>query len=301
MMRRFIVVFGLIMVALVGLAATAGAEELTVVLSRQGEAVYSGEQTVACNTPDGTYSEVYEVGQDDAGVVTRSGAGVYRTSRLSDSEKWPTSEGYEAVSIGVDRLLGRSVDVVEIRHDGVVRVLLSLDDETGVVLASDIFNADGSTYCSTRFTRFVPGDPGLAASVDSAEMEMPDQREATGALESTFPIEVGQFTRQFIADGVEADVLSAYYVDGLFSFTLLNSPRPIDVPELREAPIVAGAAGDYRRSFDVGSVVYSWQSNAGGYVLIGDLPLDLQDSVLADLPAAESAGFFERLWRGLFN
>ncbi len=301
MIRRLTLVFGVILVTLIGTATAAVADDLSEVLSRQGEAVYSGEQTVVCITPDGTVSEVYEVGQSEAVVVTRSGAGVYRSSRVPDAEQWPVLGGYEATTIGADRWLGRTVALVEIRHEDVIRVLLSIDDETGVVLSSDIFNADGTRYCSSRFTRFTPGEPGLADEVDPLSAEMPEQMEPTAELETTFPVEVGQFSRQSITDGAGVEVISAHYVDGLFSFTLLNSPRPIDIPELREASVVSGEGGEYRRSFDVGSVVYSWESNAGGYVLVGDLPLDLQDSVLADLPSAESAGFFQRLWRGLFD
>lgn len=300
MTRR--IVAAVVAVALIMLIpAAASADELPEALTRQIEAVYSGEQSVVCATPDGLRSELYEIGQSDGVIVARSSSDDVRTSLVGDATTWAMGDDYEVVEVGRARMLNRAVDVVEIRLEGVVRVVLSVDLATGVVLASDVLNADGSHYCTTRFTTFSPGDPGLAGSARLAPLDAVDELEWTAAREEVLPAEVDRFVRQSMVAGPEDEILSAYYEDGLFSFTLLNSSGPIDVPEMRDAPAVPGESGEYHRRFEVGSVVYAWQSEVGGYVLVGDLPLDLQESVLAALPAPQSSGFFQRLWRGLFD
>ncbi len=101
-------------------------------------------------------------------------------------------------------------------------------------------------------------------------------------------------------DGPE-NSLVAYYSDGVFSFTVIASRRAVSIPELEDAPTVEVGDSKYQRHFLPGQVVYSWESKRGGYALIGDLPVDLQEAVLAELPRSGRPGFFVRLWRSWFG
>ncbi|MDH3308987.1 MAG: hypothetical protein OEO77_15915, partial [Acidimicrobiia bacterium] len=118
---------------------------------------------------------------------------------------------------------------------------------------------------------------------------------------AVLPIILAGFDRLGITDGPQATVLSAFYGDGVFTFTLMNSVNAIAVPELEEAGTIDFDGNQYRRSFQLGRAVYSWNSTSGGYVLVGDVPIDVQQRILAELPEPASQGFFQRLWRGLFG
>ena len=59
--------------------------------------------------------------------------------------------------------------------------------------------------------------------------------------------------------------------------------------------------GSYRRLFEPGRSTYVWESEMGGMSMVGDLPLDLQEAVLAELAPAERPGLLTRLWRRLFR
>ncbi|HSO49614.1 MAG TPA: hypothetical protein VLS86_03630, partial [Acidimicrobiia bacterium] len=65
----------------------------------------------------------------------------------------------------------------------------------------------------------------------------------------------------------------------------------------------AAVFGDqtYARSFSPGQVAMAWETLAGGMALVGDLPPDMHEGVLAGLPAPEDPGLFRRLWRNLFG
>ncbi len=294
-MRRIAVVGITAMVVIAGFAAGASAQVAELV--EQGEqARYSGEQTVVCNTPDGRTSEVFEVAQAEGVAVSRDSAGVMRAAAVTPTGEWNLAGKYEVRDRGDGTFLQRPVAVVEIIEGEILRLRLRFDLETGVLLASDVYNGDGTPYCSTRFVVFVPGDAGLAANV---EPELLDLSSVDSFNESALPEEIAGFDRISVGEGPREEIVSAYYGDGIFSFTVLNAERVIDIPELAEAPTAEIEGHSYRRQFTLSTVVVEWSSDEGGYVLIGNIPLDVQSQVLRALPTP-SQGFFDRLW-SLFN
>ncbi len=302
MIRRVSFVAVMAVGVVVASASVAAAGEIPEYLERQATAVYSGEQSVVCITPDGRQTEVFEVGQNAAGVtVTRSQSGTVRVGQAARNEAWNPSDAYRAERSRATTLLGRDVEEISISDGDVVRLRLRFDTRTGVLLASDIFNADGSTYCSTRFVSFAEGDPGIAAGEAAPELTAPDDLEATGEIDRALPSSLAGFDRTRVTEGPQATVVAAFYEDGVFTFTLMNSDNPIAVPELEESGTIEFDGRSYRRAFQLGRAVYAWNSSEGGYVLVGDLPLDVQERILEQLPEPESQGFFQRLWRGLFG
>ncbi len=275
----------------------AGAVDLEELLSRQAEAVYTGEQTVVCNTPDGRTSDVFEVSQAEGVVVSRDAGGVVRAAMVAVDAGWIESGRYDVRDGRSGRFLQRPVEIVEVLEAETIRLRMRFDVTTGVLLASDVFNADGTTYCSTRFVSFEPGQPGLTADVDLAEVVM---ESVDSFNERALPSVVGGFDRLSVSEGPEPEIAAAYYGDGVFSFTVLNSEKQIEVPELAQVPDSTIEGNRYQRAFSLGSAAIAWTSPEGGFVLVGELPLDLQGRVLADLPRPEE-GFFRKLWRGLFD
>jgi hypothetical protein len=182
----------------------------------------------------------------------------------------------------------------------VERVTLHFDDETGALLRSEVRNGDRSLYCTSSFVSFT-GDPRpIDDSVKQASPDTVDVADFGDIHEEVLPMEVGGFSRLDVYQGPEGSTV-AFYSDGVFSFTVVASRMAVEIPELEEAPLVEIDGEEYQRLFRPGQVVYSWESRVGGYGLIGDLPLDLQEAVLGGLPRPDKPGFFVRLWRSWFG
>lgn len=301
MMTRLAWVVVTVLLFTLGSSTVALADELTDRMDHGVGVVYSGEQSVICDQPDGRRAEVFEVGQNDRGiVVTVDSGGTTRSSRamLGSTE---LGTGYTVRVGNPDVVLGRPVEVIEVVDAGNVRVRLAFDVESSVLLMSEIFNGDGSTYCTTRLVDFVLGAPGPAAGIDVVDGLPIDSPAPARNIDPALPVELAGFTRLQVTLGSQPDVLSGFYGDGVFTFQLTNSSRPISVPELDRQPRVTIERHEYQRVFELGRAVYAWNSDLGGYVLVGELPVDVQARVLSELPDPRSRGFFEQLWDDLFG
>jgi hypothetical protein len=96
----------------------------------------------------------------------------------------------------------------------------------------------------------------------------------------------------------DAGLTFGYYSDGFFSFAVFESRVEI-VLDGGVDHLVEGHS--YLREFSPGQVTYTWPVQGGGMALIGDLPPDMHDQVLEELPSPYDAGFFRKLWRNLFG
>ncbi len=114
MIRRSLVVLLGVSVFLVGSIGVAFADELGDHLDRQSQAVYSGDQTVVCDLPDGRRSQVFVVGQNSDGVmVTVDESGTIR-SAVSAIATQDLAGQYEVGASQPGSVLGRPVEVIEI-------------------------------------------------------------------------------------------------------------------------------------------------------------------------------------------
>jgi hypothetical protein len=70
------------------------------------------------------------------------------------------------------------------------------------------------------------------------------------------------------------------------------------LPEGEEATV-----GDsvYERSFTPGQSTYAWETKDSGMAMVGDLPPDLYEAVLSELPEPATPNLLRRLWRRLFG
>ena len=298
MIRRTLLLVTLTSAIVLGAQTGALADDLIDRLEASAASTYSGEQTVVCSTPDGDTSEVYRIGQSNGVTVAEDRSGQIRVSRTGESFS-DLDQRYTVSVTGPLSYAGRQVDQTDIEENGTLRLRFLFDIETGAMLSSDVYNSDGTVYCQTRLTDFRPGNPGVSYGVQTPPA--PTSEELVEVDERALPESVGDFARLSVTQGPQESVASAYYADGVFGFTLLHSANPIEVPELVAAPDVELDGRRYRRIFDVGTAVYSWESGVGGYVLAGDLPVDVQEGVLEQLPAPESVNMFQRIWRNLFD
>ncbi len=315
-MKRSLIVAGLTVVALVGQAMPASAVDLGEYLERSAQSEYSGEVFVVCDTPDGTVAQFVEVTRSagelwvktseseavasNGELYQRAPDGTVQATRIDSSADWELSTKYTVLDTGRAQELERPVQVVTVMEGDVERVTLHFDDGTGALLRSEVRNGDRSMYCSSSFVSFSEEPRAIDESVRRGTPESVETVDFASIDEEALPARVGGFDRLDVYEGPESSTV-AYYSDGVFSFTVIASRKTVTIPELEDAPTAEIAGRKYQRLFQPGQVVYAWESRVGGYALLGDLPIDLQEAVLADLPHPGRPGFFARLWRSWFG
>lgn len=293
-------------------ASAASAGELEELLERSQEAAYSAEQIISCNTPDGLRDAVIRIAQEDGAIwfastvtgdvevaagaggwtLLRSG-GVVASASVESGDEHAGSPLFGLADLGDAEFLGRSAMAYQLVRDGVLRAELVFDDETGALVKATTFLEDGTTYCQRRFVSFDPSAPGLEA-VDPASSEELQESVATA---TDLPESVEGFERLDVYVDDDGSTF-AYYSDGFFSFAVFETRTTVRLPD---AVAVEIGESVYHRSFTAGQATYVWETLSGGMALVGDLPPDLNDSVLAALPPSEEPGLFRRLWRSLFG
>ena len=308
MRRLFVLVLSF---SLVPSSSALGAD-LDDLLTRSQEANYSAEQIISCSTPDGVRDAVVRITQTDGGLTLSSnvtddvevaaGAGSWSLRRGDGlvveasvhpgdvEEREPLYTVEEARSV---EYLGRAAMSYLLIRDGAPRAELVFDDETGVLVEAVTLTITGEVYCERRFVS-LDTDVATSATLESADPEATAPVEATG---SPLPSEVSGFDlldRYLDEDGLRF----TYYSDGFFSFAVFETPTAVLLPD---ATIVELDSGRYTRAFTAGQVTYVWETRDGGMALVGDLPPDLHESVLSDMPHPEDPGFLRRWWRNLFG
>lgn len=282
-------------------------------LERSAEAEFSGEQYVSCATPDGERTAVFDVAQVEGTVVAWAGSdgapiltmGPGRSATISGDEVEAAvvegsgvADGSDAFEVGPTSdgtYLGREVVEVSLLRDGEERVLLTVDTETDAVMRARTFDAGGDLYCDRRMLTFTAGTAEMP-DVGNIEVEAESPTDDVPAL---LPSEIEGFA--LLDTYTLDDGTLSYYSDGYFSAGVVVTDRPLGFGPEDEITTVSDEAGEYRRSYQAGSVTVTWESDAGNVAVIGDVPPDLLDSILEGLPAPSSEGFFGRMWSRLFG
>lgn len=286
-------------------------DDASVWIERSHDAVFDSSQVVACQTPDGQVDGVFAVAGTGVAVEAGQGAdprvyganGVFAsTEDASKAIAIPTESrsvvatGYSSVELEGDRFDGRRTKVFNLLRDDIVRATLAFDFATGALLGMTTFNADGTEYCAVQTTAF---NQPLGLTVADSPVEPASELERIDPDPIAAPATVAGFVRLDTYRWRETGSAS-FYSDGFFSFTLLSSPHSFALGD-SDASDVEFEGGTYRRLFEPGLSTYVWESEIGGLSLTGDLPLDLQESVLAELAPVERPGLLTRLWRRLFR
>ena len=307
-MRRRSVLLVLCLSLLVpALPATAQTADLSDYFSRAAGAEYSGDQVLTCRTPVGLRDSAARVAQKDgviyvtagvdgaptisagAGLLAASGPGGAAKSVQIAAATEPPS-GYRIAGVEAVTYLDREASRVSLSTGGKTRVRMTFDDATGALLRSETLNGDGSVYCTTRLTSFIPGNPNVRATNDVGRKIS----RVSDFADTTFPARLGGFRRLDVYGWNDVGQM-AYYSDGFFAFALYNVAGRFSVDSVAEAREWEGNLGSYQRWFRPGTVTLVWDSSAGGMALHGDLPLDLAANVLGGLPAPTQPNLLSRI------
>jgi hypothetical protein len=303
------IIAGLVAGILLVPALPAAAEgDLASYFERAAAAEFSGDQVLACNTPVGLRNSAASIAQKagvlyisagvDGAPAVSAGAGLLAVTgpagaatavQVAAATKPPV--GYQVSAAEEVKYLERLADRLTLTTDGKARVRLTFDQETGALLRSETLNADGSVYCTTRMTSFLSETPQVPASSSG---EVRKLEKDTDFPEEVFPVRLGAFRRLDVY-GWNHDGEMGYYSDGFFAFALYHVPGRFSVTDISDAKIWTGKLGDYSRWFRPGTVTLVWDTEEGGVALHGDLPVDIQATVLAELPAPSRPNFLDRI------
>jgi hypothetical protein len=289
--------------------------EFDELLDRSAEAEFTGQEVLTCATPDGAEDAVINISQRDGvlyvsstlgGSTVAAGAGTVSVASASGTVDAlgvaaatddPDPSAYVASPVAETAYLERTADLVTLQREGIERVRMWFDRETGALVRTDTLNKDGTVYCSIRMVSFTPGTPEVTVGVASTVRTL----EAISDFDvRIFPDFVRGFRRLDVYAWDKVGEV-AYYSDGYFAFVLYHSSRAVEVSDAIGSREVTLALGKYIRFFTPGRSTYVWETPAGGMVMVGDLPLDMQTDVLSKLSAPGKPGLFTRLIRRIFS
>ena len=291
-------------------ATAAVAADLDELLQRGQEASYSAEQIISCDTPDGERDALVRIDQEGGelrvsssvtdDIEVTAGAGGWALTRGDgvvaeanvDRGEAEANQLYTVEDEGAVEYLGRAAMAYLLIRDGEPRAELVIDDETGAIVEVVTLTIDDAVYCERRFVSLDPAAPDVDEKSPDADKTPPTLVETSSLPETVSGFELlDQYEDE---DGVRF----AYYSDGFFSFALFETPNAVLLPEATE---VQFESGSYDRAFTAGQVTYVWETRDSGMALVGDLPPDLHESVLSEMPQPEDPGLFRRWWRALFG
>lgn len=293
------------------LLGTLPAPDLVDDLDGAADAEFVGRQLVVCWGADGAVAHVTDIEQSggmtmvtgpDGSFVIGEGKmieqwpGGIRYLEMTPSTAWRLWEGYsvqEGLAGVADPAGSRAV---EIRQGDALRARFVLDVATATPLTTEIYNGNGSLYrYSTMLEVRARADDAM---LDMDDMPEPDHRDH--AVAEAIPVAAGHY---WAADSYAAPGgVQVFFTDGLFRFSVFEVNRKSDgggLADARSAEI--GDRGGYHRLYTPGAVSVFWRTADQAYVLVGDLPPDHLEAVLAELPPPGRPNVLKRAWRWAFG
>ncbi len=306
--RRFVTATAVAAVVLAGVVP-AHAGELSDVLERVDDAVYSGRQMVVTEWNGVSRLDVFSV-EHARGVTvvdidgTRSAIAPGRvrsgTEHAVTFVEWsvggPEADRYRVVDGGRAKHLGRIGDVVGVMEGDLLRMRLVIDRQTGAPLLTQVYDDEGNVFRYASMVEFRP----YTTERSMSEATAGDYEVMTAAEAPLLPRKAGGYERSDSYVGPEG-AEQGFFTDGLFSFSLFRLDGVHDIAKLAQgSPRVVGGAR-YMVAVAPSELWVLWNSPDATFVLVGDLPPDHLEAVLADLPRPGSRSFLSRIWHGIFG
>lgn len=282
-------------------------DDLARYLERAAEADYAGRRIVVTTWEDA--SEVGVVDVEHVGSMTRIAGSLMGEGKVSSGdapgvvvESWSgplTGEKYTTTGARDVLRLGRPARLLTVYEGDAIRVRFAFDVETWAPLTTEIFDDAGEMFRFAAFTEFAPrldADVYEAVQAEGRDYDMMEKVD-----DSDLPTEAGGYRRLDVYGGGDDGVVQAFYGDGLFSFSVFELGAGGDFGRAGEGqPLQIGEA-TYVVTVNATDLWVQWESERVDYLLVGDLPPDHLQGVLATLPGPASPGLVSRVWRSLFG
>lgn len=306
---RFVMIVSLTGVFVAAFVAAASAQDLEDYLANADEAVFAGRQATWCSYAGDTEFSVVEIEHagslvmvESAGASQVVGGGRYSVVGESAAgiaiSDWSASEAsgrYTTSDVESDTRLGRDVLVITIDEGDAVRARIWFDEQTGAALGSEVYDAAGELFRLSWMLDFDPNPRKIFSA-------MRDSDSTYDVVVSADVDDLPDATAGYVLVDTYAgpdDSIHSFYADGLFSFSVFVIDGQIaDSPFVDAQTMVQG---DYRWILSPSDLWVHWSGGGFSYVLVGDLPPDHLEQVLADLPQPSQGNILSRLWSGLFG
>jgi hypothetical protein len=192
--------------------------------------------------------------------------------------------------------LGRPARIIDVMEGSMLRMRMVVDDSTAAPVATEVYGADGGVFRYSSMVEFsVSADPEMR-SLDGRDYQMMLPLE-----DVDLPAEAAGYRLVDVYGGPHGS-RQAFYSDGLFSFSVFTSHGWTDWRAMSddEAPYDVDGSS-YLRVVAPSGVWVLWNSPDTGLALVGDLPPDHIEQVLAELPRPGNRVWFKRIWFRFFG
>ena len=308
--RRILTIGGFVVVFTMAVVGPALADDLADYLADASEAVYSGHRVVG-TTWDG-FESVGMVEIQHLGGMTTVGSGS-SYARIGDGRMHvagPTGTAlsfvgairpdlaarYAVSSRGATEYLGRRAHVLEVTELGFLRMRMIVDESSSAPVATEVYSDDGTVFRYSSMVEFSVSVDSEMATTDKRVYEMMLPVEQAG-----LPVNAAGYQLVDVYAGPQG-AHQAFYTDGLFSFSVFTTKGRVDWEGVIEDDLPYPVGGHtYVRVINPTSLWVLWNAPGMAVALVGDLPPDHLEEVLAFLPRPGMDGWMQRLWNRLFG
>ena len=306
---RLAILGTLVVAAMTLTVSPALADGLNEYLEEADEAVYSGRQFVS-TTWDGVeamavvdvrhFGGMMMVGSGPA--YTMIGQGKVNTVGSPDSAlayvpraRAPVNHAYDLAGAELSTRFGRTVKTIDIIENGLLRMRMVIDIATKAALQTEVFDGDGNRFRFSAMVAFSDSAAGMEDYEDDGEYQM-----MLPLAEAGVPDRAGRY---YLIDayGVPAEAEHGFYTDGLFRFSLFAIDGRRDLTKIENGHAWAVDGFEYVTLIKPAEVRVLWNAPDQTFVLIGDLPPDHLEEVVADLPRPGQRNWFVRAWHRMFG
>lgn len=289
----------------------AGAAELEDYLTQADDATFAGRQATWCSYGGHTEFSVVSVEHagslvmvESAGYAEMVGGGRYSVVgemssgvAISDWSSASPADRYQTASALHETRLGREVIVVTIDEDDDVRARIWFDEETGAALGSEIYDGAGDLF---RLSWMLDFDPNPRKIFTMMRDDVSTYDVVVSADAGDLADAVAGYVRVDTYAGPD-DSLHAFYSDGLFSFSIFLIEGRAPAGPFTDADVMRVDGSSYRWILTPSDMWVQWDGDGVTYVLVGDLPPDHLEQVLAGFPSPSRGNILARFWHGLFG
>jgi hypothetical protein len=251
---------------------------------------------------------VDSAGEHAVGVDVQSGSGQVQVAGPELTRVWPGTLAapdvplagkYQVVAQPGGYVAGRPTSAVLVMEEGRRVEQLAIDDETGLILRRETFDADGNVVRRVEVEQLLlsSGPTGGTAKPAVSKVKAKAKADVMSGLPSSYRAPAalaGGYQR--LGAYRQGSAIQLVYSDGLHGLSVFAQPGQLlrgRLPAGGDRVSVAGRPGNHYRW--PGGDVVTWQNKGVVYTAVGDAPLADVLAAAASLPGARPLPFGNRL------
>ena len=208
----------------------------------------------------------------------------------------PEIERYEVGKVTDITHMRREAERVEVMEGDLKRATLIIDKRSGAVLLAETYNDQGRVFRTISLSDFKP----YRMYPEPEDMSSVPVQVIMHTNSDVLPDEVAGYTMVDVFPG-PGGLEQGFYSDGLFGFSLFAISKRTAIEGFEDSMALITDHGLYEMVPTARDVRMRWADRGHNFVLVGDIPPDHLDEILAVLPAPERDSMLKIWWRKLFG